>query len=225
MLKIYGQARSRTYRVLWLCTESNIPFEHDPVTIHIPDATAKSDWYRALNPNARIPTIDDDGFVMWESAAINLYLAKKYKSPLWPDTPQGEGRAYQWGFFISNDVEQPMTTVFQHRILIPPERRDVALADACDKQLQPKLAVLEGHLAANKYFGIDKWDLADFMVASVTFTFNSMKYDLTKYPKFAAWLAASLDRPARKGSDEISGLKIDALTCALTRRLARRVAA
>jgi glutathione S-transferase len=91
MLKIYGQARSRTYRVLWLCTESNIPFEHDPVTIHIPDATAKSDWYRALNPNARIPTIDDDGFVMWESAAINLYLAKKYKSPLWPDTPQGEG--------------------------------------------------------------------------------------------------------------------------------------
>ena len=71
----------------------------------------------------------------------------------------------------------------------------LALADANDKQLQPKLAVLEGHLAANKYFGIDKWDMADFMVASVTFTLNSMKYDLTKYPKFAAWLAASLDRP------------------------------
>ena len=84
MLKIYGQARSRTFRVLWLCTESGIPFEHDPVTIHIPEAAAKADWYRALNPNARIPTIDDDGFVMWESAAINFYLAKKYSSPLWP---------------------------------------------------------------------------------------------------------------------------------------------
>ncbi len=140
MLKIYGQARSRAYRVLWLCTESGIPFEHDPVSIHVPDATAKADWYRALNPNARVPTIDDDGFVMWESAAINLYLAKKYKSPLWPDSRKARGRAYQWGFFISNDVEQPMTTVFQNRVLFPPERRDTALADACDKQLQAEAA-------------------------------------------------------------------------------------
>jgi len=198
MLKIYGQARSRTYRVIWLCVESNIPFEHDPVTIHVPDATAKAEWYRALNPNARIPTIDDDGFVMWESAAINLYLARKYKSPLWPATAQGEGRAFQWGFFISNDVEQPMTTVFQQRVLVPAERRDSALADAADKQLQAKLHVLEGHLATNKYFGIDTWDLADFMVASVTFTLHAMKYDLSKYPKFAAWLAASVERPASK---------------------------
>jgi glutathione S-transferase len=198
MLKIYGQARSRAYRVIWLCTESNIPFEHDPVTIHVPDATAKADWYRALNPNERIPTIDDDGFVMWESAAINLYLAKKYKSSLWPDTVQGEGRALQWGFFIANDVESPMTTVFQNRFVFPPERRDAALAGAADKQLQPKLAVLEGHLAANEYFGIDKWDMADFMVASVMFSLTTMKYDLAKYPKFAAWLAASLERPGSR---------------------------
>ena len=195
MLKIYGVALSRAFRVLWMANELGIRYEHIPIAFEGENPQCKEPWYLELNPNGRVPSIDDDGFVMWESAAINLYLAKKYKSPLWPDTPQGEGRAYQWGFFISNDIEQPMTTVFQHRILIPPERRDVALADANDKQLQPKLAVLEGHLAANKYFGIDKWDMADFMVASVTFTLNSMKYDLTKYPKFAAWLAASLDRP------------------------------
>jgi glutathione S-transferase len=195
MLKIYGQARSRTYRVIWLCVESNIPFEHDPITIHVPDATAKTEWYRALNPNARIPTIDDDGFVMWESAAINLYLARKYKSPLWPDTVQGEGRALQWSFFVANDVELPMVTIYQNRTLLPPERRDAALADRCDEQIKPKLAVLEAHLAANKYFGIDKWDLADFMVASVTYSLIAMKYDLANYPKFAAWLAESVARP------------------------------
>ena len=133
MLKIYGQARSRTYRVLWLCTESKIPFEHDPVSIHVPDATAKTDWYRKLNPNARIPTIDDDGFVMWESGAINLYLAEKYKSPLWPTTTQGKGRALQWGFFIANDVEPPMTTVFQHRFVFPPNAAIAAIADEATK--------------------------------------------------------------------------------------------
>ena len=108
MLKIYGQTRSRTFRVLWLCKESNIAFQQEPISIHVPNAQAKEEWYTKLNPNARIPTIDDDGFVMWESGAINLYLAKKYKSPLWPATAQDEGNALQWAFYIANDVEPPM---------------------------------------------------------------------------------------------------------------------
>ena len=80
MLKIYGQARSRAFRVIWLCNESNIPYEHVPVTINVDKAQCKEDWYLRLNPNARVPTIEDDELVMWESAAINLYLAEKYKS-------------------------------------------------------------------------------------------------------------------------------------------------
>jgi glutathione S-transferase len=173
-------------------------FEHVPVSIHVPDASAKEDWYRELNPNERIPTIDDDGFVMWESGAINLYLAEKYKSPLWTQTTQGKGRALQWGFFIANDVEPPMTTVFQNRFVFPPERRDAAVAAEADGRLRPKLAVLDTHLAANRFFGIDRWDMADFMVASVTFSLTAMNYDLSKFPKFSAWLKASLDRPGAK---------------------------
>ena len=103
MLKLYGQYRSRAFRVCWLLKESNIPYEHVNVTINVPNATAKEDWYRGLNPNARVPTIDDDGFVMWESAAINFYLAEKYKSPLLPPDMANKGRALQWDFFISND--------------------------------------------------------------------------------------------------------------------------
>lgn len=194
MLKIYGQARSRAFRVMWLCKESNIPFEHIPVTIHVPGATAKEDWYLKLNPNARIPTIDDDGFIMWESAAINLFLARKYKSSLWPATVQGEGRAMQWGFFIANDFEKPMVTLFQQTVMLPPEKRDAAVGKAAEAEMVSKLQVLENYLAEHKYFGVDRWDMADFMVASVTFTLTGMKYDLTKFPKFAAWLKAGTER-------------------------------
>ena len=198
MLKLYGQYRSRAFRVAWLCKESNIPYEHVNVTINVEGATCKEADYVKLNPNARVPTIDDDGFVMWESAGINLYLAEKYKSPLWPTDIKGKGRMLQWAFFIANDVEPNMVTVMQHRLFFPPEKRNAALADECDAKLQPKLKVLDEHLAKNRYFGGDKWDMADFMVASVCYSLIPMKYDLSKYPNFQKWLQASIERPKAK---------------------------
>ena len=58
--------------------------------------------------------------------------------------------------------------------------------------------MLDDFLRNNKYFGLDRWDLADFMVASVCFSFTAMKYDLSMYPHFQKWLMASLDRPKAK---------------------------
>lgn len=198
MLKLYGQYRSRAFRVAWLLKESGIAYEHVNVTINVEGATCKDPKYVALNPNARVPTIDDDGFVMWESAAINLYLAEKYQSPLWPRDMQGKGRVYQWAFFIANDVEPSMITLMQQRMMLPPEKRTPALADEAEAKLQPRLKILDDFLGKNRYFGGDKWDLADFMVASVTFSFTVFKYDLSKFPHFQRWLLASLDRPKAK---------------------------
>jgi len=198
MLKLYGQYRSRAFRVTWLLKESGIPYEHVNVTINVAGATCKEPAYLALNPNARVPTIDDDGFVMWESAAINFYLAEKYKSPLWPADMKGKGRAHQWAFFIANDVEPHMITVMQNRVMFAPEKRDAALADAADAKLQPRLKVLDEFLSTYPYFDLDRWGLADFMVASVCYSFYAMKYDLAKFPSFQKWLMASLERPKAK---------------------------
>jgi glutathione S-transferase len=198
MLKIYGQPRSRAFRVLWLAKEANIPYEHIPVSITAEKPECKEPWYVELNPNARIPTIDDDGFVMWESAAINLYLAEKYKSSLYPTTPQAKGRMLQWAFYIANDVEPPLIAMFQNRVLFPPEKRNAALADTSEASLVTKLKLLEEHLSKHKFFGGEKWDMADFMVASVTYTLAAIKYDLGKYPNFQKWLMASIERPAAK---------------------------
>ncbi|HVL35060.1 MAG TPA: glutathione S-transferase family protein [Burkholderiales bacterium] len=195
MLKLYGQYRSRAFRVAWLLKESGIPYEHVNITIHTPEATAKSPDYVKLNPNARVPTIDDDGLVMWESAAINLYLAEKYKSPLWPADLKGKARMLQWAFFTANDIEPHMITVMQNRVMFPPEKRDAALADDADRKLQPGLKVLDDHLAKHRYFGLERWDMADFMVASVCFSFTAMKYDLSKYPHFERWLTEGVSRP------------------------------
>lgn len=197
MLKLYGQYRSRAFRVCWLLKESNIPYEHVNVTIHSPDATAKADWYLNINPNARIPSIDDDGFVMWESAAINLYLAEKYKSPIFPTDMAGKGRALQWAFYISNDVEAPMILVFQHRFRFPPEKRNPKLADEAEPALLAKLKVIEDQLGKTPFLQGSSWGMADFMAASVLYSLKEMNYDkLAQFPRLKIWLEASAARPA-----------------------------
>ena len=199
MLKLYGQYRSRAFRVAWLCKESSIPYEHVNVTINVEGATCKEPWYAALNPNKRVPTIDDAGLVMWESGAINLYLAEKYKSPLWPKDAAGKARMLQWAFYIANDVEPPMIILQRHRHMLPPEQRNEKLAQEAEQQIQPKMLVMEDYLAKNRYFSGSEWGMADFMVASVTYSMWINKFPLlAKFPTFKAWLDASVERPAAK---------------------------
>jgi glutathione S-transferase len=198
MVKIYGQARSRAFRVIWLCLESQIPFEHLPVTINVQNAGCKDEWYVALNPNARVPTVDDDGFTLWESAAINLYLAEKYGSALYPRTPEEKGRMLQWAFFVANDVEGPMITVFINRNGFPKEKCDPVLAERAERELPMKLKILEQQLAKTAYFGGDRWDMSDFVVASTLYLLFVIRYDFSAFPKLGEWLAASVERPAAR---------------------------
>ena len=82
MLRIYGSAKARALRVLWMAGELGIPYEHKDWLPRSPETRTLE--FHALNPNYRVPVIDDDGFVLSESMAINFYLAKKHKSPLYP---------------------------------------------------------------------------------------------------------------------------------------------
>jgi glutathione S-transferase len=203
MLKIYGAPHSRAFRVIWLANEIGIPYEHVPVTYSVPNAQCKEPWYVALNPNGLVPSIDDNGFVMWESAAINLYLAETYQSSLYPVTPQDRGRMLQWTFFAANEVEPALITLFRNRVFFPPEQRNSTLADQAEATLRTKLAILEQQLVKTPFFGGDKWDMADFMVACVLYVLARLKLDLTAYPKLDAWLVASINRPAARAARKL----------------------
>ena len=92
-LRIYGIARTRAFRALWIAKELGVDYEHIPIEIGA--AGARQPDYLAINPNGRLPAIEDDGFVLWESLAITLYLAKKH-GRLYPTTLEGEAKAWQW---------------------------------------------------------------------------------------------------------------------------------
>jgi glutathione S-transferase len=143
-----------------------------------------------------VPTIDDDGFVIWETAAINLYLAEKYGNSLSPSAPRERGRMLQWTFFVTNDVEPALLALFRNRIFYAPEQRSAAVADQAEQELRAKLAVLELELVRSPFFGGDKWGMADFIVASTLYVLTRLKLDMTLYPKLDMWLTASINRPA-----------------------------
>jgi len=112
-LKIYGVARSRAFRVLWMAKELGLDYEH--VKVDFATGETRAPAHLALNPNGHVPVIDDDGFVLWESMAINLYLAKKYGAGgLYPTRLGDEARAWQWSFWGMTEVERSVLTAFLH---------------------------------------------------------------------------------------------------------------
>jgi len=128
-LKIYGVARSRAFRVLWMAKELGLDYEH--VKVDFATGETRAPAHLALNPNGHVPVIDDDGFVLWESMAINLYLAKKYGAGgLYPTRLGDEARAWQWSFWGMTEVERSVLTALMHRAVHPADKRDAAAADA-----------------------------------------------------------------------------------------------
>jgi glutathione S-transferase len=181
MLKIYGHIRSHAFRVIWLCGELQIPFEHA-------DVAAGDDT----------PGIDDDGFALSDPAAISIYLARKHPGRLWPSTIHAEGRMLQWAFFVATDIEPPMTMLRRQRFELPSHQRNPAIADDCERRLLDKAGTLELQLAKTPYFGGIRWDLSDFIVASTLYSLYEMKLDLVQAPKLDRWLTRSVQRPAAR---------------------------
>ena len=113
MLKIYGHPGSRAARPLWVCRELGLQYEHVPT--HFADGGTKSSEFLAINPAGRIPAIDDDGFRLAESMAINIYLAKKHGGELAPKSLEDEARMLQWSFWAMTEVEKSMLAVYMQR--------------------------------------------------------------------------------------------------------------
>ena len=92
-LEIYGVARSRAFRTLWMAGELGLDYRL--IKVDFADGGTRRPEFLAINPNGHVPVIDDDGFRLWESMAINLYLAKKYggDSGLYPQRLEDEARA------------------------------------------------------------------------------------------------------------------------------------
>ena len=194
-LKIYGVPISRSISNIWAALELGIEYENVPIGWH--DDSIYGDAYRRINPNARVPAIKDGDFIMWESLAINLYLAKKHGGPLAPRTLQEEALAWQWSLWAAVHFEKPlMQWAFNAFILDPGERNPEVAAKALD-ELRPLFKVLDGQLGKAPYLVGDRFTIADLNVGCVLLR-PRQRLDLADFQKLKAWDKAVFERPAAK---------------------------
>ena len=201
-LKIYGVARSRAFRTLWIAKELGLDYEH--IKIDFATGETRTQAHLALNPNGHVPVIDDDGFILWESMAINLYLAKKYgRDGFYPSRLVDEARAWQWSFWGMTEVERPVLTALFNRAILPENERDPAAADAAEKTLAQPLKVLDGALGRSPYLLGDKFTVADLNVASILAWARPAQIDFAAFPKVAEWTRNCAERPAARAARQL----------------------
>lgn len=207
MLTIYGCYRSRASRPLWLAHEIGLDFRLVPVIqgYRVADPAAAgaplntlSPAFRAINPNGHIPTIDDDGLILHESLAINLYLARRYGGALGPADSAEDGLMGMWALWVATEVEPHAIQVLYHRVAKPPAERDAAVAQAAIAALRAPFAVLEQALQATGFLVGGRFTVADLNVAEVVRYALGAPELFEAAPAVRAWIQACHARPGYK---------------------------
>ncbi len=196
MLRIYGSANSRALRVVWMAAELELKYEHCDWLPRAPET--KTPAYRALNPNGRVPTIDDDGFILSESMAINIYLAKKHNSPLWPADPKQQALAMQWSLWETDRLDRQIVDYVRHTVALPSAERKADIAAAAWKQVEPAFDVLETSLTESTWLIGESFTVADVNVAGALY--RALSIDTGKWVRLNHWLKRCWERPAAKAT-------------------------
>jgi glutathione S-transferase len=215
-LRIYGVARTRAFRALWIAEELELEYEHVP--IEIGPAGARKPDYLAINPNGRLPAIDDGGFTLWESLAITLYLAKKH-GRLYPTTLEGEAKAWQWSLWSVQEVDRGVNIWSLHAVRLPPADRDPQRLAEALKVLELPFKVLDGALAGRPYLLGEDFTVADLNVAAVIS--RALDMDLSATPRVGEWLERCLERPAARAARALRAQADAEVPVEVTRAIAR----
>lgn len=196
MLKIWGRtSSSNVQKVLWAASELGLEFERIDAGGHF--GIVDTPEYKAMNPMGRVPTIEDDGFVLWESNAILRYLAQAHgdRSDAVPQDMREWGLCHQW---IDWQVSALVPTFPQvmRQFRAAEAERDQALIDRNVAALEEKWTILDAELAGRPYLVGNRFTIAD--IPAGVWVVRRYRLDLVrrKLPALDAWFERLKERHA-----------------------------
>jgi glutathione S-transferase len=194
MLKIWGRTNSvNVKKALWAAEELGLRYER--LDAGMEHGVTKTPEYVRMNPNSLVPTIEDDGFVLWESHTIVRYLAAKHgMGALCPADLRGRADAERWMDWAFT-FQSAMRPVFWGLIRTPPEKRDAkAIEDGRLKSIET-LRVLEKSLAGRAYVTGSAFTMGDIPVGCEVQRFMRVPIERPRFPNVEAWFERLRARP------------------------------
>ncbi|APX66524.1 glutathione S-transferase [Sphingomonas sp. gentR] len=191
MLTIWGRINSHNVKkVVWLAEEMGLAYDRRDVG----GPFGMDEAYRTLNPNALIPTIEDDGFVLWESNSILRYLAAtRGGEAFYPVDPQARASVEQWmdwGFTWADAIRP----IFFQMVRTAPEARDTALIERSVARAAGLSAILDDVLARQEWLSGDSFGVGDIPVAAYANTWFQLPVERPSRPNLERWYAALRER-------------------------------
>ncbi|KAF1066971.1 MAG: Glutathione S-transferase GstB [Pseudomonas citronellolis] len=200
MLRIWGRKNSSNVRkALWCAEEVGAAYERIDAggAFGVVDEPA----YRALNPNGVVPTLEDDGFVLWESNSIVRYLAARHpEAGLYPQDLRQRASAERWMDWTTSTLAAPFRSVFWGTLRTPPEQRDEAAIAAALQTCIKVLAVPEQALASQPYLTGEAFGIGDIALGSFIYAWFEMPIVRPSMPHLEAWYARLCERPAYRSA-------------------------
>jgi glutathione S-transferase len=196
MIHLYGSPHNRALRTFWMLEELGL--EYESTQLDTQGGETRTAEFLKINPNGQVPTLVDGDDVVWESLAINLFLARKYGGDLAPASLSEEADAYQWSFWAMTEVEPNLLAYGMNTQFLPEEERDPKAAAAGGAALEAAMKILDDRLEGRAYLSGEHFRVTDLGVASVLSWASLMGYDISSHANVQRWLAACLERPASK---------------------------
>ena len=195
MLKIWGRTNSvNVKKALWCLEELSLPYERIDAGMQF--GVVNTPEYRKMNPMGLVPTLEDEGFVLWESHAIVRYLCARHSAgKLWPADPRQRADAdrwMDWAFTFLNAFRP----VFWGLVRTPPEKRDMAAIEEARKKCAELAGVLDGALAGRRYVAGDAFTMGDIPVGCHMQLWMRLTIERPPHPNLAAWFARLCERAA-----------------------------
>ncbi|MBU2532511.1 MAG: glutathione S-transferase family protein [Alphaproteobacteria bacterium] len=196
MLKIWGRPNSiNVQKVMWTVNELDLEYEHE--VAGMAHGKVGEPWYRSMNPNGLVPTIDDDGVVLWESNVVVRYLAAKHATgTMMPATNARRAEAEMWMDWQQTTILPGITPVFWNIIRTPPSGPDQSAIDAGCNKMRTSFAMLDARLAGRDYVLGDEFTVADVPIGCATYRWYALPVEHGDFPNVRAWYERLAARPA-----------------------------
>jgi glutathione S-transferase len=197
MLKIWGRKNSSNVRKpLWVAEELGLAYE--AIDAGGAFGVVDTPQYRAMNPNGRVPVIEDDGFVLWESNAIVRYLLGKHapNSTWYSADPQARAIADKWMDWTTSSFAGPFRTVFWGVLRTPADKQDWSAINAAIKECTELLSMADEALASQPYLSGQDIGMGDIPLGSFIYAWFEMPIERAPQAHLQAWYERLKQRPA-----------------------------